>query len=60
MVRTMFDWSLILVCIFAAGVGAFLIYCFGVILFAKPDGNPVEPTPIDTVDLLPFLNNDAD
>ncbi|NKW10497.1 hypothetical protein HGG76_18180 [Ochrobactrum tritici] len=28
--------------------------------FAKPDGKPVEPTAIDTVDMLPFMNHDAD
>ena len=56
----MFDWSLILVYLIALGVGVFLIYCLAVMIFAKPDGKPVEPTTIDTVDMLPFMNHDAD
>ena len=56
----MFDWSVIFVSFIAIGVAVFLIYCFAVMIFAKPDGKPVEPTSIDTVDLLPFMNHDAD
>lgn len=56
----MLDWSLIFASLLAIGVAAFLIYCLWVIIFAKPDGNPVEPTTIDTVDMLPFMNHDAD
>lgn len=56
----MFDWPLLLVSLLAIGVAVFLIYCLWVIIFAKPDGEPVEPTTIDTVDMLPFMNHDAD
>lgn len=56
----MFDSSVIFVSFIAIGVGVFLIYCFAVMIFAKPDGKPVEPASIDTVDLLPFMNHDAD
>ena len=55
----MFDWPLIFVSLLAIGVAVFLIYCLWVIIFAKPDGEPVEPTTIDTVDMLPFMNHDA-
>ncbi|MGH6858771.1 MAG: hypothetical protein ACRECY_00860 [Phyllobacterium sp.] len=54
----MFDLPLILVCIFAAGVLATVVYCYCVIFFAKPDGDPVEPTTIDAVDLMMFQSHD--
>lgn len=52
----MFDWPLIFASLLAIGVAVFLIYCLAVMIFAKP----VEPTAIDTVDMLPFMNHDAD
>ncbi|KXO77613.1 hypothetical protein AYJ56_20630 [Brucella anthropi] len=59
-VSGMFDWPLIFASLLAIGVAVFLIYCLAVMIFAKPDGKPVEPTAIDTVDMLPFMNHDAD
>lgn len=56
----MFDWPLIFASLLATGVAVFLIYCLWVMIFAKPDGKPVEPRTIDTVDMLPFMKHDAD
>ncbi|OYR16668.1 hypothetical protein CEV32_4302 [Brucella rhizosphaerae] len=54
----MIDWPLIFVIVFALGVLSFLVYCFAIMIFAKPTGEKVKPPNIDTVDLIIFQHSD--
>ncbi len=54
----MIDWPLVLIALFGLGGALFIVYCIGVLIFAKPQGDPVEPVQMDTVDLMMFHDTD--
>lgn len=52
----MIDWELAIATAVAFGVLVFILRCLWVLLFARVEGEKVEPTEISVVDLFPFQN----